>query len=153
MFCGQASSEKLRSLWQGHKSQWLIKGVKSPAIRKLFIFVKVIVSLNLTDQKEGLLFFFSKQHIINSPWNALRNAGLSISLNKCEPPTLNLYYLVFSEVFLRIQQQPMIAPSISFVYRVVTSPLIAQPSYHMDLAGLQDMSSETQKRRQQNILS
>ena len=110
MFCGQASSEKLHSLRQGHKSQWLIKGVKSPAIRKLFIFVKVIVSLNLTDQKEGLLFFFSKQHIINSPWNALRNAGLSISLNKCEPPTLNLYYLVFSEVFLRIQQQPMDSP-------------------------------------------
>ena len=58
MFYGQVSSEKLHSLWKGHKSQWLIKGVKSPAIRKLFIFVKVIVSPNLTDQKQLLLFYF-----------------------------------------------------------------------------------------------
>ena len=64
MFCGQVSSEKLHSAWKGHKSQWLIKCVKSLAIRKLFIFVKVIVSPNLTDRKKLLSFFFFPNSIL-----------------------------------------------------------------------------------------
>lgn len=57
MFCCRVSLEKLHSLLKRHKSQKLIKGLPGPAIRKLFNFVKVIVSPNLTDQKELLLFF------------------------------------------------------------------------------------------------